>query len=185
MYVVKLISERHFNLVNVSSIPGCYTLWISIQILFSLLFSCYFNIFLQLLKIITNRKMFHLESNFFPHACVDVYCFLMLISWFLCFWIFNGDLLIAHDAKMICCIPLLVKCSWFIQLTRNLVCLILSHDVIFELWFGIFIIWYHCFGHMNIWCDNLCHNIWCCLYAFSFICHLISSGLDFWYDVCS
>lgn len=62
-----------------------------------------------------------------------------------------------HDAKLTCCAICFVKCSWFVELTWNLTCLILACNVIFELWFDIFTIFYHCFRHMNIWCDNLCH----------------------------
>ena len=121
-----------------------------IQILFSTLFSFLFHYFIQLPKIIKNRRHVQIDPNFFSHACVDVDYFLMLFSWIVGCWIFNCDCLIEHDAIWICCIHLLVKCSCLIQLTWNLTCLILTCDMIFWLLFEIFIIYHHCFVHMNM-----------------------------------
>ena len=103
----------------------------------------------------------------------------MSFAWFYCGWIFKCVCVIEHGANVTCGANWFVKCSYLIQLLWNLTCSFITCNMIFWLLFDTFIIFHHCFRHMNTWCDNLCHTFGCCFCAFSFTCHLISSGPKF------
>ena len=110
------------------------------------------------------------------------------------FWLWFHDFIISGILNVIdpldmyanvtCFIHSIVKCSYIGQLIWNLVCWFLTCCMIFEAWLCIFSIFHFCFGHMNVWCDNVCHTIWCHTCAFSFLGQLSSVDSNFWHDDC-
>lgn len=82
-------SERFFDWHDPSSILHDALFLFSFHILFPIDFHIYFFLFMQIQKIIKNRKWFQINPNFFLHVHLNVFYFVMWISGFVPCWNFQ------------------------------------------------------------------------------------------------
>ena len=140
-------------------------------------------LFHQLAKIINNSRLIQFNPNIFPHDCMDVYYFLMWFSLFLYFWNFIWwlfvctwcyiDMLNSFACEMHIVYPIGLK---FDMLVPNM--WLDFWELVWHFYLVLPLFWIH--GHL-VW--QFVSQFVCCICTFSFICHLISSGVEFLYDV--
>jgi hypothetical protein len=140
----------------------------------SCVFSILFHYFLQHWKFIINWKWIRITSNFLLHDHVNVYYFVMLISWFYHFWNFKCDWSFGHVWK--CDMLHSFYCEMLIHWPIDLKFGVMIPNMLIDFW-GLVVYFSHFsflfYAHDCMVWQCVSHNL------MSYLCIFISRSIEF------